>query len=1269
MNDKIRPESNEPFISTFDTQNTPQYPVVAMGASAGGLEAIVQLLQTLPADTGMSFVIIQHLHPDYPSSLVEILSRITKMPVHQVSEGAHMKPNEIYIIPPNALMSISDGALHLTKRANTRGPQMPIDYFLRHLAEEYKSQAIGIILSGTGTDGTLGLKALKDEGGISIAQDESAKFDGMPRSAIAAGHVDFVLSPSAISEELVRFSRHPYVYPARTPGSAEEGPPAQDADFATLFALLRKTSGADFTHYKQSTIRRRIQRRMVLNKINDLDQYEEFAQKNPAEAQALYQDILINVTSFFRDNSTFEALKTTVFPALLNERPPNKPLRIWVPGCSTGEEVYSIAICLLECLGDLSNRLPIKIFATDISLAAVDRARNGRYLDNVLSEVSNERLRRFFEPQDDGYQVCKTLREMCIFARHDITQDPPFSNLDLISCRNLLIYLESILQRRVLPMIHYALNDGAFLMLGKSETIGSYGDLFQIADTKNKIYVRKPGSRRIIFDFTRNDRIGFNPVITVTADVSHAPSNLEVQREADRTVLSRYAPAGVVINDNMEVVQFRGKTGQYLEPAIGQPSMNILKMAREGLLLDLRALLDSARKENCSIRKEGIVVKTNDHYQETTVEIIPLTVPPTRERFFLVLFTNTIPAKHADQTSHEPKTQQLRSADQTSESEMQVLQLQRELAAVRDYLQSIIEQQEAGNEELKAANEEVVSSNEELQSTNEELQTAKEEVQAANEELTTTNDELQRRHAEAQLLSDDLTNLLRSVQIPIVMLGRDLQVRRFTPGAGKIFNLIPSDVGRPIGDIKSHIHIKNLEEKILEVIEAFSIEEREIQDDRGHWYWMSIRPYRTTENKIDGAVLSFVDLTEQKKTAEALRQSEAMLRKMTDTIPGAVFEYRLAPDGTESCPFVSPGISSLLGIPLQDTPTKLDFLWSMVPWYRDRIRAALQHSKEMLSPFNEEYCIKTPQGQLKWLFVSGTPQRNEDESTSWYSVVMDITERKEVENALRQSEARLQKQAESIREQVEQRTAELRLSQERLQRSERLASIGTLAAGIAHELNNPVGGILLSAEAALIPPTSSEKARNTFEKIIQYAERSKEIIDNIRKFASAQPIPKEIRDVAAVIHRAVSQVMLEYEKRGCGLTVSIEKEPLMVAINETAIEQAAVNLLHNALQSSATHVIITVDTSEKDTRIRIKDDGCGIPEETLGNLFDPFFTTRRSQGGTGLGLSIVHRIIQDHAGTIDVVSSVGKGATFTIHLPINDPSREKEMEHGQGTDH
>ncbi len=845
--------------SVHNPTGGPSFPVVGIGASAGGLEAITELLGKLSPQPGMAFLVAVHLDPHHKSHLPEILGKTTAMSVHEVRKDMTVRINEVYVIPPNTNMALTDGHLMLTPRSVAPGSHMPVDHLFRSLATVQGSQAIGIVLSGGGTDGALGLQAIKSEGGITFAQDEkSAKHPSMPRAAIMDGVIDYVLRPSDIARELERIARHPY--------SLEVHPPTQPSPepqvFEEVLTLLRSRLGVDFTHYKKSTIQRRILRRMALRNMDDAHQYARFVHDDPVELQNLYQDFLIRVTQFFRDPEAFQALKDKVIPALVKDRPSRAPIRIWVAGCATGEEAYSIAIVLMEYLESQPEMSPIKILATDLNELALEKARAGVYLDNIEIDVTPERLRRFFIRQDGHYQISKAIRELCVFSRHNMVSDPPFSRLSLVSCRNVLIYMDTPLQKRVLPILHYSLSPDGYLFLGTSESVGGFTDLFGVVDLKHRIYLKKPSAHPPPLDFTASVAME-GPFPRLGREEGGLWSALDVQREADRILLARFAPVGVVVDEGMTVLQFRGRTAPYLEPAPGMATLDLFRMLREGLLTEVRTALNQAKTENAPVVREGVRMLDGDKTRLIKIEVLPFKISPAGVRFFLVLFQDIVPGE----TLPPPP-----SAGLPSQADLQVVQLQQEIGALREYLQSVIEEQESTNEELKSANEEILSANGELQSTNEELQMAKEEAQSANEELATVNEELRHRNAELARVNNDLMNLLSGVGIPIILVSRDLCIRRFTSPAEKLFNLIPTDVGRPISDIKPNLHLDDLGGEIAKVIDTLTPLEREVQTKDRHWYSLRIRPYVTLDNKIDGASIVLLDIDSIKRHLEQMKQ-------------------------------------------------------------------------------------------------------------------------------------------------------------------------------------------------------------------------------------------------------------------------------------------------------------------------------------------------------------------------------------------------------------
>ncbi|MGH9869247.1 MAG: chemotaxis protein CheB [Candidatus Polarisedimenticolia bacterium] len=844
--------------------------IVGVGASAGGLEAFTQLLTALPSDTGLAFVLVQHLAPRHESTLPALLAGATTMSVQQVRDGTRLKRDQVYVIPPNAQMELAgQRRLHLTPRPTGRAQHTPIDRFFRSMAASAGSRAIGIVLSGTASDGALGLREIKAAGGIAIAQDpDTAAYGGMPHAAVATGVVDLVLPVQDIAKFLQNLRAHPYVVASRSGGDAPVAVEtvATEKQLQRIFSFLRAAMGVDFSLYKPPTIKRRILRRMSLHRLETIDTYTTFLAENPKEVEALYHDILIQVTHFFREPEALEALVKEVVPGLLKDRRRDSALRVWLPGCATGEEVYSMVILLLEALGKHAENIPIQVFGTDVSEAAVEFARNGVYTEAIAEHVSSERLRSFFTHGEGSYRISKRVRDQCIFARQDLTRDPPFSKLDMIVCRNVLIYLGASLQKRLMQVFHYALNPNGHLLLGKAETAGQGAELFSFVDKKQRIYRRRNQDlvHRALF---APDVLMNRPAVMGRKPTVHEPSPQNVLGMASQYLMDHYTPAGVVVDSSLQIIQFRGQTGPYLEPAPGSASLNLLKMTREGLLYGLRGALQAARKKGDQVSREGLRVRSNGGYRWVGIDVCPLRAPGQDTHYLIIFRATDAPALSTAGRKHRAS----KDSREQAREQTRVTRLQQELAASREYMQSMIQDLEAANEELQSANEEILSSNEELQSTNEELDTAKEELQSINEELNTVNEELHGRNEELNSVNSDLMNVLSGVQVALVMVNAELRIRRFTPLAEKLFNLIPGDIGRPIGNIHPTFDGPDLQVLIAEVVDSMTGREQEVRDREGHWYNLVARPYKSAVNRVDGAVLALYDI-------DAVRRHETRSR-------------------------------------------------------------------------------------------------------------------------------------------------------------------------------------------------------------------------------------------------------------------------------------------------------------------------------------------------------------------------------------------------------
>ena len=864
----VRPGSGDSVPADADREpgvgELPPFPIVGVGASAGGLEAVSQLLGQLPTDIRMALVVVQHLAPAHESILAELLGHKSSLPVSEVTDGVAVESGHVYVIPPGFDLRLEDARLRLTPRDLAQRPPLPIDRFFHSLATTLGRRAIGVVLSGAASDGTLGLSAIRAEGGITFAQDPAgAAYDGMPRAAIAANVADFILSPPKIAAELVRIAGHPYVAP---PGVAT-ALPAELGDakdlYRQIFAALQQASGVDFTYYKFNTIGRRIARRMALRRVDRLEEYVALLRDDPAELEALFQDVLIMVTEFFREPETFAALRSEVFPKLLEGRSPDRELRVWVPGCASGEEAYSLAMAFGDFLEGQAVRPQIKVFATDVNQRAIDRARPGIYAENIAGSLPPDYLGRFFTKVDKGYQVAKAIREKCIFATHDLTRDPPFSRLDLISCRNLLIYLGPVLQKRAIPTLHYALAPAGYLVLGASETVGSHGDLFEVVDKKRRIY-RARGRTRYPAADVWPAQIGTAPTVERPPGIS--PGALEklpfdVDRAADAILLASYMPPAVVVNDRLEIIRFRGQTEPYLRHVPGKATLDLLAMASPELAVHLGAAIGDARRSGVPVARRDLPLCFDGRDELLHIHVMPLPAPKTSS-----ISSCTFEAVPAEPATGQP-------GRRTKPSRSQAASVQRELVATRDYLQTVIEDKESANEELRAANEEVQSANEELQSINEELETAKEELQSTNEELVTVNEELSGRNVELSALTDDLTNLFASTDIPIIMVDRDLQVRRLTPAVRDVIVVAPDALGRPLAELDLPIDVPDLHKLVKEVIDTLAPLARDTQDHQGRWYSLRIRPYGTADNAVAGAVVALIDIDEIKRSAEEIRET------------------------------------------------------------------------------------------------------------------------------------------------------------------------------------------------------------------------------------------------------------------------------------------------------------------------------------------------------------------------------------------------------------
>ena len=823
----------------------------------------------------MAFVVVTHQHPGHTSLLPELLRKSTAMPVAEASDSLRLKPNCIYVACPEGYLALLNGKLQLVEARETSGVRLPIDYFFRSLAEDQRERAVGIILSGTASDGTLGIKTIKGATGMTMAQEpESAKYPGMPRSAIATGLVDYVFPAGQLPQRLLAYAKGPYLVPPVADASAEATLPEP---MLKIILLLRTRTGHDFSAYKPTTVRRRIERRMNVHQVKGPQEYLKVLQNNPHDLDLLFKELLIGVTSLFRNPDFFAALGKTALQELLTARPADAVVRVWVPGCATGEEAYSLAILLREGAERMKKRFTFQIFGTDLNSQAIDVARTGVYPDGIAVDVSGERLARFFTKEDGHYRLKKEIRELVIFAPQNVTKDPPFTKLDLISCRNLLIYLNAGLQQRLLSLFHYTLKPDGLLFLGPSESVGELRDHFAVVDKKARIYRRTGRALALqsLEEFTAG-AVETAPSRAGLADVAAPTPEPRLTSVFDKLLLGRFAPASVIVNEHGDICFIHGRTGHYLEPASGRPSHNVVEMAREGLRLALASVLRRAATQKREVVQTEVRVKTNGSFTTVDVAASRIAEPESIRGLFLVTFRLS-PVQAA-----RPARRKKSAA--ASPSPGRVEELEQELLFTKESLQSTVEELQTTNEELKSSNEELQSTNEELQSANEELQTSKEELQSLNEELQTVNAQLQNKVEAYSEASDDMQNLLNSTAISTVFLDNQLRIRRFTEEARKVFHLISSDVGRPIADLVSNLIYDGLVADAREVLRTLTAREKEVANREDGWRLVRIMPYRTTDNVIDGLVVTLADITRTKRAEQAAEQSRAYVESIVSTV-------------------------------------------------------------------------------------------------------------------------------------------------------------------------------------------------------------------------------------------------------------------------------------------------------------------------------------------------------------------------------------------------
>jgi len=1209
--------------------NSPcRVPIVGIGASAGGLDAFKVFFSAMPAESGVAFVLIQHLDPTRESLTAELLGAYTRMRVVQAQDGMPVEPNRVYVIPPNAYLAIRAGKLRVSKPTAPRGLRMAVDFFLRSLADDQRDNAVGIILSGTGTDGTLGLKAIKAGGGMTMVQEpQTAQHGGMPRSAAASGSADHVLPPEKMAAVLLTRAQR-----AAGPSAPAARPPEAASDaLTTVIGVLRDRADFDFSEYKKGTLRRRIQRRMSLRHVHQVAGYAQVLRNDATEVQALFKDLLISVTAFFRDPVAWQVLRERVVRPLIAAKKTTDPLRAWVPACATGEEAYSLAMMLLEEIEVAGKACRLQVFASDVNAEALETARIGIYPARIAEQVSAPRLSRFFIKREHGYEINKELRESVVFARQNVIGDPPFSRLDVISCRNILIYLEPAVHQRLMTLMHFALNAGGYLFLGSAEGTGTPEDLFEPVSAKWRIY-RRVGS-------ARPGGLQFPPR---AASVSIAPLNQRapiptpprLSALAPRALLQRYAPACVIINRRGEILYFHGRTGDYLAQPDGVPTSDLVTQVRQGLRTHLRDAVQTAIRDGRRVVLAGIQARRGNTVRNVTVSVEPLGTANTEfADLWLVSFEDEAGTLAPAVT---PRMTELSAGDSAL-----VQQLEAELRSSKEDLQQTIE-------DVRAANEELMSVNEELQSSNEELETSKEELQSLNEELTTANTQLAAKIVELEAANNDLDNLLTSTNVATVFLDKRLHVRRFTPSAIKLFSFVASDIGRPIGNIHQLFTDAALLVDAAAVLRQPLTPKAEVQTRDGRWYVRQVLPYRTRDHRTEGVVITFSDVA-----AEAVQQA----RLYAESIVATVREPLLVLDQDLRVCSANPSFYAAFHTSQDATVGRLLYElgsgeWN-IPTLRKQLGDVLRRGRALR---DVELEISFESIGVRMMQLSARAiDRQGDRPRLMLLAVDDVTERTQAQKALRDIEVRKHGEEQLRERQVE------------LAHALRISTIGELASGLAHELNQPLSAIANGVEACAryvrAGRAAPDKLLSLLDEASSEAVRAGSIVEHLRHFIEKGK-PQFGRTDLGEIARNVPR-LLGREIRSAHITLRLDVHPrsLPIHADQIQIEQIIVNLMHNAIDAiraapgKRREIHLKVWKAKALAHVAVRDTGGGVSAAAATRLFEPFFTTKPS--GLGMGLAISRSILEAHQGRVWVQRRTkgSRGTTIRFTLPLLPPPK------------
>lgn len=1214
-------------------EGIPILPIAGIVASAGGLEAYKRFFKAMPADSGIAFVVVPHLDPNRKSLMVPLLAKQTEMTVIEAEEEQRLEANHIYVIPPGRYLSLHHGVIRLLHPYDGKSGELAIDPFLRSLADDQQERAIGIILSGTGGYGALGLKAIKAAGGLAIVQEPtSAEYDVMPRSAINTGLADFILPPEKMPEELTRYVRHFLAETTTITKSSKE-----QESFYKIIQLLRSRSKFDFHAYRKPTLLRRIQRRMGLQHLQNLTDYLALLREESDEFDRLCKDLLISVTSFFRDPAMFKILETRLLPELIDRRSDNTPLRVWVPGCATGEEAYSIAILLLEGLDAVDKPCPLQVFASDVNEQALEIARRGVYPQGLLTDLDNKRLTRFFTKIDKSHwQVKKELRDVVVFAAQNLLSDPPFSKLDLVSCRNLLIYLEPKVQQQLLQMFHFTLKNDGLLILGPSESINHCENIFATVSKKWRIFQRK----NILQSMRRN--FPFQSVEKSShwqhASLSEIDQRNSLSEQVRNALLEGHTPAAVVIDSRYEVLHYSGPTHLYLQQPGGVPTNALLSMVYPGLRPHIRSALIKTLQKNERVDLDGNLIKRDECKVLVRITIQPLPSPIESEALFLITFQD------------EPHTLQKisKSTDLSGKSETLVQQLENELKTTREKLQSAIEELESSNEELMTSNEEAMSMNEELQSTNEELETSKEELQSVNEELSTVNAQLQEKLEELEGNTNDMANLIACVDTAILFLGADYTIQRFTPNVTHLFNLIDVDLGRSISDITMRFDDPELMQDIERVLKHHEAQSREVCGEQDRWYLRRITSYRASANRLEGVVLTFTDIT-------PMKQAQTKLLKMTETLEQQVQDRSqelqqknnfieavlntvaclvLVIDKEQRLVRFNNACETISGYKFKELEGTTDW-WKLIPAKQkssvEKVLLRLIAGEELVDHENH------------WLSRDGT-----ERLISWNNTV------------IKDQAGEVQCIIGSGTDITEQRSAEARARRhlEEASRLQRLQTANELATMLAHEINQPLAAITMYADNAqqLLKHSSlqPDKLGDLLAQVSDQALRAGEIIRRLRTFVERGRIEIKPTDLNALIHHAYTLMKSKAISANIHLHIKTDETIPKVMADEVHIEQVLLNLMRNAIDAirdaAMTEGTITISTRRLQdfAQVSICDSGPGIDTKAAAALFEPLYSTKPY--GLGVGLRISRSLIEAHNGRLWVEPHTPGGR---FHFTLN----------------